>query len=85
MIARHILGAEFLAEHAVAGMFGPDQSANGLLGLPVGLGDGVESALQLVGDVAGLPEPGQGLGGSSCCDAPEKLSRNLQGTPPKLP
>ena len=74
MVARRVLGAELLAEYAVAGILGPDQRADGLLGLAVGLGHRIESALQLVGDVAGLPEPGQGLGGRSSRDAPEELS-----------
>ena len=78
MIARRIFGAEFLAEYAVSGMRRPDQSADRLLGLPIGLGNRIESTLQLVGDVAGLPKPRQRLGRRGGSDAPEKLSRNLQ-------
>ena len=85
MLARRVLRAEFLAEYAVPGMLGPDQRANCLLGLAVGLGDGIEAALQLVGDGAGLPEARQRLGGRSGRDAPEKLSRNLQKRLPKRP
>ena len=62
----------------MVGIFAPDQRANGLLRLAVGLGDGIESCSELVCDIALAAESRQGLGGSGLSDLAHELRRNVQ-------
>ena len=68
----------------MAGIFGPDQGADGLLGLLIGLGHRIESAAQLVRHVAKLTESRQRLFCGGTRDTPQKLDRNKQNPSPTV-
>ncbi len=78
MPAVDVLAAMFLAENAMVGILSRYQRADDPLGLAIGFGHRVETALFLVGHRALAAEARQGLGRRCLRDAPHEIDADIQ-------